>query len=185
MSVVALRRLSPALACALAAAALAGCSLGGTRGGIPEDAASDLRREVEDVQQAVDREDCQGIDAQILQINERIDNLPRSVSDRLVQSLRDGVVRLETVTVEECNALATEEPTVPEETPPAEEAPEEETPAPEEETPAPEEETPAPEEETPTPEEPAPDEETPEQPEEPEGGTPAPDPGTPEGGATP
>jgi hypothetical protein len=171
------RRLLASLAGAALAVSLGACS-DGVRGGLPEDDASVLQREIEDVREAVEGERCTDIEGQVRQVNERLDNLPTSVSDRLEQSLRDGVARLSDTAVNECNAL-----TVPEiETQPEEPPATQEEPAPEEETPAPEEETPAPGEETPPeePTDPAPDPETP-APETPEGGTPAPEGGTPEG----
>ncbi len=171
------RRLLAALAGAALAASLTACS--DVRGGLPEDDAAVLEREIQDVQEAVAGERCDAIEGQVRQVNERLDNLPTSVSDRLEQSLRDGVARLSDTAVRECNALTVpdvqtqpETPTTTEETPP----PTEEEPAPEEETP-PAEETP-PEGETPT--EPGPEQPETPAPETPEGGTPAP-----EGEATP
>ncbi len=180
------RRLLAALAAAALAAALPACS-DGVRGGLPEDDAGALQREIEDVREAVEGERCTAIEGQVRQVNERLDNLPTSVSDRLEQSLRDGVARLSQTAVDQCNALTVppvdaqpEEPAAPEEEAPAEE----ETP-PAEEGPPPEDGTETPGDGTQTPEDPGGDAEpeTP-APEQPDGGTPAPDPGTPEG-ATP
>ena len=169
------RRLLATLVGAALAASLTACA--DVRGGLPEDDAAVLQREVQDVQEAVTGERCDAIEGQVRQVNERLDNLPTSVSDRLEQSLRDGVVRLRDTAVEACNALANPEvqepvaPTTTEETPTTEEpAPEEptETETQTQEEPAPEEPT-----ETETQEEPMPaPEETPTQP---EGATPAPE----------
>ncbi len=131
------RRLLATLAGAALATSLGACS-DGVRGGLPENDASVLQREVQDVQEAVEGERCTDIEGQVRQVNERLDNLPTSVSDRLEQSLRDGVARLRDTAVQECNALAV--PEVQEQ--PQEPTTTQEEPAPEEETPTPDEQTP-------------------------------------------
>ncbi len=166
------RRLLAALAAAALTAALPACS-DGVRGGLPEDDASALQREIQDVQELVAGERCGDLEGQVRQVNERLDNLPTSVSDRLEQSLRDGVARLSDTAVNECNAL-----TVPEaETEPVEPPATQEEPAPEEETPPADDGTETPGDGTETPGDGT---ETP-APEQPDGGTPTPDQGTPEG----
>ncbi len=181
------RRLLATLAGAALAASLSACG-DAVRGGLPEDDASTLQREIVDVQEAVAGERCTDIEGQVRQVNERLDNLPTSVSDRLEQSLRDGVVRLRDTAVQECNELAVPEtttepvePTVPEEEQPA---PEEETPPADDGTETPGDGTETPGDGTETPgdgtETPGDGTETP-APEQPDGGTPTPDQGTPEG----
>jgi len=119
------------LAGAALAASVAACGEQ-VRGGIPEADATALEREIADVERFVASERCEEVDGQLRQVNQRIDNLPTSVSDALQQNLYDGAERLRQVTQEECTALA-----VPETTEPTEPTtPEQETPTPEEETPA-------------------------------------------------
>jgi len=92
-----------------AAALLAACGQG-TRAGIPAERAQALKQEIGDVREFADRGDCAGLNGQLRQVRQRIDNLPASVSDRLVTNLREGVVRLESVALEQCNATAAPDP---------------------------------------------------------------------------
>jgi TolA-binding protein len=90
------RRALPYLAALLlgvCAALLAACA-GNTTGGIAAASAADLKRQLEDVRERVDRGRCGELNGQLRQIGDRIDALPASVDEQLKQALRDGVSRL-------------------------------------------------------------------------------------------
>ncbi len=99
------RRLLPHLTAALlgvGAALLAACGAG-TAGGVPPERASDLKREIVDVREAVDSSRCSDVPGQLKQVDGLIDGLPASTDDQLVRALRDGADSLRTIAVDECN----------------------------------------------------------------------------------
>jgi hypothetical protein len=112
-----------ALLLGVGAALLAACGET-TRGGIAAADASDLKSELEDVRERVADGRCEELAGQLRQVNTRIDDLPRSVDERLVKALRDGAGRLQRTAVEDCNANSVPTETEPAptvtETPPAE-----------------------------------------------------------------
>jgi len=130
--VVSHRRLLAVLAGAALAASVSACGER-VRGGIPEADATVLQREIADVERFVASDRCGEIEGQLRQVDERIDNLPSSVSERLEENLRAGADRLRAVAVEECNEAVTA-PETPESTEPT--PAEEETTTPEQEEPA-------------------------------------------------
>jgi hypothetical protein len=85
------------------AAVATSCGQGGVHGGIPSSRAADLKRQIGDVQEFVDRGDCGELTGQLRQVDQEIDNLPASVSDRLVANLREGADRLRQTAVQACN----------------------------------------------------------------------------------
>ncbi len=137
-----------ALMLGVGAAVLVACGGEGAEGGIPGANADDLKRELDDVRDFVDRGDCGSeLDGQLRQVREQLESLPASVDGDLIQRLRDGVARLDGVAFEECsegeeetteetpNTVTEQVPTITETQPPAqtEPPPQEEQPAPEEE----------------------------------------------------
>jgi hypothetical protein len=84
------------------AALLAACGES-TRGGIPSAEASDLKSQIEDVRQAVEGDRCNDVPGQLRQVDNAIDELPRSVDNRIVSTLTDGADRLRRNAVEDCN----------------------------------------------------------------------------------
>jgi hypothetical protein len=96
------------------AALLAACGQT-TRGGIPAADASGLKRQLENVRQRVADGRCDQLAGQLREVNNRIDELPRSVDARLVKALRNGADRLQRRAVEDCNAnsVPTETQTTP------------------------------------------------------------------------
>jgi TolA-binding protein len=104
------RRALPYLAALLlgvCAALLAACA-GNTTGGIAAASAADLKRQLEDVRERVDRGRCGELNGQLRQIGDRIDALPASVDEQLKQALRDGVSRLRSTAPNECNEADTQ-----------------------------------------------------------------------------
>ena len=98
-------RLLPALLALLlgvGAALLVACG-GGTKGGLPAASAGDLKSEFEDIQQAVDDGRCDDVPGQLRQVDERIDELPGTVDERLQQRLRDASEGLHGLAADECN----------------------------------------------------------------------------------
>ena len=65
-----------AFAVGLLAAFAASCAGNGVKGGLPQSSANDLKAQISDVQEFVDRGDCDGIDGQLRQVQQAIDNLP-------------------------------------------------------------------------------------------------------------
>jgi hypothetical protein len=137
----------------LAAAFGASCAGDGVEGGIPSTSAEELKAQIADVQEFVDRDDCDGIDGQLRQVTEAIDNLPASTDERLVENLRQGAQQLQSTAITACNERAQTQETQPQETV-TETIPTETIPAPTTETtpppttattPPPTETTPAPE----------------------------------------
>ena len=169
------------------AALLVACGEG-TRGGIPVAEAGDLKSQIEDVRQAAEDGRCSDVPGQLRHVDEAVDGLPPSTSDRLVRALRDGADTLRRRAVDECEEdepdTQTTETTETTETEPAPAPPE---PAPDEKKPdekepdekKPDDEEPDDAQPPPPPEPPAPV--PPPVPEPPGGGTP---PVTP-GGGTP
>lgn len=98
--------LSCAFALGLAAAALVAC--GGTKDGIPKSDASSLNQQLSDVQEFVERGECGGLNGQLRQVQEGIDNLPSDVDPALVSNLNQGLDRLRTAAVQDCNSTKTE-----------------------------------------------------------------------------
>jgi hypothetical protein len=101
----------------LGAAFAASCTGSGVDGGIPQASADDLKAQIADVQEFVDRGDCDGIDGQLRQVTEAIDNLPASTDAALVANLRQGAQQLQTTAIEACNSRTeTQTQTQPQET---------------------------------------------------------------------
>jgi hypothetical protein len=103
-----------ALVLGVGAALLAACGQT-TRGGIPAADASGLKRQLDNVRQRVADGRCDQLAGQLREVNNRIDELPRSVDARLVKALRNGADRLQRRAVEDCNAnsVPTETQTTP------------------------------------------------------------------------
>lgn len=113
-----MRRFLPyvlALVLGAGAALLAACG-DSTRGGIPAADAADLNSQLEDVRDRVDDGNCDELSGQLRQVDNGIDDLPRSVDNRLIESLRDGADRLQRRAVQECNENRTPTQTEPAET---------------------------------------------------------------------
>ena len=84
------------------AALLAACG-SSTSGGVPQGDASVLKGQLEDVRQRVADGQCDGLSAQLRDVDTAIDGLPRSVDARLVSALRRGSDRLQRTAVADCN----------------------------------------------------------------------------------
>jgi TolA-binding protein len=87
----------------LAAAFAASCADDGVRGGLSSTSAEDLKSQIADVQEFVDRGDCNEIEGQLRQVRDAIDNLPSNTDQRLVENLRLGADQLQTRALEACN----------------------------------------------------------------------------------
>jgi hypothetical protein len=116
------------------AALLAACGSNGD-GRIPAASASDLKREITDVREAVEDDRCADVSGQLRQVDEGIDDLPPSVDNQLRSHLRDGANRLLDAARDECDAAPTETTTT--ETLPEEETTTETAPTETETTPPP------------------------------------------------
>ena len=92
-----------AFAVGLLAAFAASCAGNGVKGGLPQSSADDLKAQISDVQEFVDRGDCDGIDGQLRQVQQAIDNLPESTDENLVANLRQGADQLQSTAIEACN----------------------------------------------------------------------------------
>ncbi len=119
-----------ALLLGMSAALLAACGgAGGTKSGIPSASAGELKSQITDVGQAVDSGRCGEVQGQLRQVDEGIDQLPKTTDDQLVSALRDGADRLRRVAVDECDpdngTETTTTETTPEETDTTETVPEE------------------------------------------------------------
>lgn len=68
------------------------------------------------MRRAVEEGRCSEVPGQLRQVDERIDDLPPSTDDQLVNNLRDGADRLLSVSREECDATPTETTTTETET---------------------------------------------------------------------
>ena len=88
------------------AALLAACG-SSTSGGVPQGDASVLKGQLEDVRQRVADGQCDGLSAQLRDVDTAIDGLPRSVDARLVSALRRGSDRLQRTAVADCNLNTT------------------------------------------------------------------------------
>ena len=86
----------------VSAALLAACG-SSTSGGVPQGDASVLKGQLEDVRQRVADGQCDGLSAQLRDVDTAIDGLPRSVDARLVSALRRGSDRLQRTAVADCN----------------------------------------------------------------------------------
>jgi hypothetical protein len=106
-----------ALTLGIGAALLAACG-SGTRAGIPSSDASGIKGQLEDVRSRVSDGKCDNLSSELRDVNEAIDNLPRSVDNRIVTELRDGADRLQVAAVRDCNdnSAATQTETTPPET---------------------------------------------------------------------
>jgi len=94
-----------ALLLGMSAALLAACGGGsGTKSGIPSASAGELKSQITDVGQAVDSGRCDEAQGQLRQVDEGIDQLPKTTDDQLVSALRDGADRLRRVAVDECDS---------------------------------------------------------------------------------
>jgi hypothetical protein len=87
----------------LAAAFASSCASDGVKGGLASTSAKELKSQIGDVQEFVDRGDCDGIDGQLSQVQQAIDNLPASTDERLVDNLRQGAQQLQTAAIAACN----------------------------------------------------------------------------------
>jgi hypothetical protein len=92
-----------AFAVGLLAAFAASCAGNGVKGGLPQSSANDLKAQISDVQEFVDRGDCDGIDGQLRQVQQAIDNLPESTDEALVANLRQGAEQLQATAITACN----------------------------------------------------------------------------------
>jgi hypothetical protein len=92
-----------AFAVGLLAALAASCAGNGVKGGLPQSSADDLKAQISDVQEFVDRGDCDGIDGQLRQVQQAIDNLPESTDEALVANLRQGAEQLQATAITACN----------------------------------------------------------------------------------
>jgi predicted lipoprotein len=93
-----------AFAVGLLAAFAASCAGNGVKGGLPQSSADDLKAQISDVQEFVDRGDCDGIDGQLRQVQQAIDNLPESTDEALVANLRQGAEQLQATAITACNS---------------------------------------------------------------------------------
>jgi len=93
-----------ALLLGISAALLAACGgASGTKSGIPSASAGELKSQITDVGQAVDSERCDEVPGQLRQVDEGINQLPKTTDDELVSALRDGADRLRRVAIDECD----------------------------------------------------------------------------------
>jgi hypothetical protein len=88
----------------LGAAFAASCTGTGVSGGLPQTSADDLKAQIGDVQEFVDRGECDGIDGQLRQVQQAIDNLPGDTDEALVANLRQGAEQLQSTAISACNA---------------------------------------------------------------------------------
>jgi predicted lipoprotein len=93
-----------AFAVGLLAAFAASCAGNRVKGGLPQSSADDLKAQISDVQEFVDRGDCDGIDGQLRQVQQAIDNLPESTDEALVANLRQGAEQLQATAITACNS---------------------------------------------------------------------------------
>ncbi len=93
-----------AFALGLLAAFGSSCAGTGVKGGIPQASADDLKSQISDVQEFVDRGECDGIDGQLRQVQQAIDNLPASTDEALVANLRQGAEQLQSTAISACNS---------------------------------------------------------------------------------
>jgi hypothetical protein len=101
----------------LSAAFAASCTSSGVKGGLPQTSANDLKAQIDDVQEFVNRGDCDGIDGQLRQVQQAIDNLPGSTDEALVANLRNGAEQLQSTAISACNSKTqTQTETQPQET---------------------------------------------------------------------
>lgn len=96
--------LATAFALGLLAAFGASCAGNSVKGGLSQSDATDLKAQIHDVQEFVDRGDCDGIDGQLRQVQQAIDNLPESTDAKLVANLRQGADQLQTTAISACNS---------------------------------------------------------------------------------
>jgi hypothetical protein len=82
---------------------LAACGGGGTKGGIPSASAGELKSQITDVGQAVDGGRCDEVPGQLRQVDQGIDQLPKTTDEQLVSALRDGADRLRREAIDECD----------------------------------------------------------------------------------
>src|SRR4051794_6606696 len=117
-----------ALLLGMSSALLAACGGGSTKGGIPSASAGELKSQITDVGQAVDDGRCSDVQGQLRQVDQGIDQLPKTTDRQLVNALRDGATRLRRVAVDECDPDAgtptTTTETTPTETTPTQTQPE-------------------------------------------------------------
>ena len=93
-----------ALLLGMSAALLAACGgASGTKSGIPSASAGELKSQITDVGQAVDSGRCEEVQGQLRQVDEGIDQLPKTTDDQLVSALRNGADRLRRVAIDECD----------------------------------------------------------------------------------
>jgi cell division protein FtsN len=91
-----------ALLLGMSTAVLVACG-GGTKSGIPSASAGELKSQITDVGQAVDSGRCKEVQGQLRQVDQGIDQLPKTTDRQLVGALRDGADRLRRVAVDECD----------------------------------------------------------------------------------
>ena len=98
-------------------ALLAACGGGGTKSGIPSASAGELKSQITDVGQAVDDGRCTDVAGQLKQVDQAIEELPKTTDDQLVNALRDGSTRLRRRAIDECDPNAGTDTTTTETTP--------------------------------------------------------------------
>jgi cell division protein FtsN len=91
-----------ALLLGMSTALLVACG-GGTKSGIPSASAGELKSQITDVGQAVDSGRCKEVQGQLRQVDQGIDQLPKTTDGQLVSALRNGADRLRRVAVDECD----------------------------------------------------------------------------------
>jgi hypothetical protein len=119
----------------VASAALVACGSSGSDRSdlIPQRSASRLKSALSDVESAVDQGNCDAAEAAVARARGVLVNLPRSVDDRLVARLRDGLDNLQQIAPDECQkqdttATETTQTTTPTATTPTDTTPTDTTP---------------------------------------------------------
>jgi cell division protein FtsN len=99
-----------ALVLGVAAAALVACGSSGSsrRQFIPDSSAQRMSAALDDVRSAVDDGDCTKAEQALARARGVLVNMPASVSDRLVERLRQGFDNLEQITPDECRKNQTQ-----------------------------------------------------------------------------
>lgn len=93
-----------ALALGCGSAGLAACADGGPENGLPADAGSSLKSQLEDIRVTVDSAECDRLSRELRHVITRIDGLPSDVDAQLRQRLRDGYDQLKDEALRECNS---------------------------------------------------------------------------------
>ena len=94
-----------ALLCGLLVAVAVGC--GGDRSHlIPDQRASNLTRQLDDIKSSIDAGRCDGLSAKVARFHDDATDLPNSVDRRLRRRINDGVASLQEHAVDDCDAAA-------------------------------------------------------------------------------